>query len=156
MWKLVSFLSGIWNLNRRLTQEEQRQVAEGFSIRRVQAGSEDYFIYVEVGREANIIVKFNILNDVVIFTDSFRRWSAPYGEPISELDFAKIKSRAIRFFECWGGEVTTNDITLKTNDDLKAELEQAGIPYEELPGGVIHYSIDIDEERKRPGRFFDR
>ncbi len=154
MLKPFRFLRGLWHLDRRLTAEEQQQASEGYSIRREYAGPETYTNYLEGEREANILVQFNLWNDVIIFTDSFRRWAEPYGEPISDLEFAKILSRSIRYFECWGGEVTTNDMTLETNEDIKAELEEARIPYEELPGGVIKYSNDIDEERKRPGGIF--
>ncbi len=156
MLKVLAFIYGIWNLNSRLTEEEHCQVAEGYSIRRVQEGPESCTYYVEGEREASILAEFSYLNDVVVYTDSFRKWTKPYGEPVSDFEFAKIRSRAIRYFECWGGEVSTNDMTLKSDDDLKAEVEQAGIPYEELPGGVIHYSIDIDEERKRKGGFFNQ
>lgn len=143
--KLIQFLKGVRNLNRRLEAEERRQANEGYSIRQEHAGPETYTTYEEEGRAANILAEFNILNDVVVFTDSFRKWDRPYGEVVSEPDFAKIKNRVARFFACWGGEVTFDDKVLPTNEELKKELEDAGIEYEELEGGVIHYSVDIDK-----------
>ncbi len=55
---------------------------------------------------ANILVEFNIWNDVIVFTDSFRKWNKPFGEEVSDLEFVKTKNRVARYFDCWGGEVS--------------------------------------------------
>jgi len=155
MFKLIRFLKNVYRLGRRLKAEELRQASEGYSIRYEQFGPEGCTTYCEEEREACIIVDFNFYNDVVVYSDSFRKWQKPYGELLSELDFVKVKNRAIRYFECWG-EVSMDDRRLPTNEDFKKQLETDGIPYEEVGDGIITYKIDIESERKRKGRFFDR
>src|SRR5690606_27266459 len=115
--KLIQFLKGVRNLNRRLEAEERRQANEGYRIWRENAGPETYTIYEEEGRAADILVQFNIWNDVIVFTDSFRKWNKPYGEEVSALEFVKIKNRVARYFDCWGGEVTFDETVLPTDDD---------------------------------------
>lgn len=154
--KLIQLLKSQRNLNRRLAAEERRQANEGYRRWRENAGPETYTTYEEGSWVANILVEFNIWNEVIVFTDSFRKWNKPYGEEVSDLEFVKIQNRVARYFDCWGGEVTFDDTVLPTNEDLKADLENAGIPYEELEGGVIHYFIDIEDEKKRRGGFFRR
>ncbi len=157
MFKILRFFKNTYLLSRRLSDEESRWKAEGYSIRSEQAGPEREITYVEGGREIGVVMDFvNWMNDVVLFTDSLRNWSRPEKQPLSELEFEKVVNRLTRYFLCWGGEVTFDQRTLPTPEDFKQELEKAGIPYEELPGGIIHYSVDIDEERKRKGGFFDR
>ncbi len=103
-----------------------------------------------------IVVGFTFWNDVLIYTDSFRKWDIPDGEIVSDLEFVKIKNRVARYFACWGGEIAFDDTELATLDDFKTQLQKDGIQYEELEGGVISYSNDIDAERRRPGGFFKK
>jgi hypothetical protein len=67
-----------------------------------------------------------------------------------DFDHRMVVNRMSRYFSCWG-EVTLDSRQLPTSEDIKLELEKARIPYEERPGGIIHYSADIEDERKRKG-----
>jgi hypothetical protein len=156
MFKILRFLRNIYLLNSRLTKDEKRQAEEGYSIKFSSVGPERDISYFEGDREANIVAEYSLLNDVVIFTDSFRKWQKPYGEELTEFDFLKVKNRLIRYFSCWGGDVTFNEKPLPTQEDFIKGLEEAGIPYERVGEEVIKYSFDIDEERERKGGFFDR
>ena len=129
--------------------ERRRQNEDGYTIEQEHAGPETYTTYSENGCEAAIIVEFNSMNDVVIYTDSFRRWHKPYNELVSDFDFVKIRNRTISYFECWGGTVTTDDRKLQTSEDLKQQLEAEGIEYVELGEGVIQYSMNAEEFRKK-------
>ena len=72
MRKLFRFFKNIYLLDRRRAQEELRQRDEGYSIELVQEGPEQYIDYIEGDRKASITVEFSWMNDVVVFTDSFR------------------------------------------------------------------------------------
>ena len=149
MFKLFRFFKNIYLLPRRQAADRAIQDAEGYSIEMGPNGPEIYFTYFECDREASIVAQFSILNDVVIFTDSFRRWQKPFNESISDFDFTRIKNRAVRYFGCWGGKVTTDDRKLPTTEDLRRQLVADGIDYVELEGGVIQYSMDAEEFRKK-------
>ena len=89
------------------------------------------------------------MNDVVVFTDSFKTWSRPYEVELSYLDFLRVRQRVIQYLQCWGGDVRDDERQLRKTADLKKQLELEGIPYEDLGDGSIMYSNDIEEERKR-------
>lgn len=156
MFKLFRFFKGLYLMGRRRTEDELRQKAEGYSVKFEQYGPERSITYVEGEREINVIEQFSWTNDVVVFTDSLKRWSRPYNEPVSDFEYQKIVNRLIRYFSCWGGNVTLDDRRLPTAEDFIRGLEESGIPYEQLPGGIIKYAVDIEAERKRKGGFFDR
>jgi hypothetical protein len=156
MRSFFRFIAGIIRLQRRLAEDELRQKAEGYSISSAPSGPERWVSYREFEREINVVHEYNWTNDVVIYTDSLRKWSKPYNESVTDFDFQKILSRCVRYFSCWGGDVTLDDRLLPTNEDLKASLEKSGIPYEELPGGIIMYSTTFEDERKRQDTFSNR
>jgi len=149
MRKLFRFFKNIYLLDRRRAQEELRQRDEGYSIELVQEGPEQYIDYIEGDRKASITVEFSWMNDVVVFTDSFRSWSRPYEVELSDLDFLRVRQRVIRYLQCWGGDVREDERQFRKTADLKKHLELEGIPYEDLGDGLIMYSNDIEEERKK-------
>ena len=149
MRKLFRFFKNIYLLDPRRAQEELRQRDEGYSIELVQEGPEQYIDYIEGDRKASITVEFSWMNDVVVFTDSFRSWSRPYEVELSYLDFLRVRQRVIQYLQCWGGDVRDDERQLRKTADLKKQLELEGIPYEDLGDGLIMYSNDIEEERKR-------
>ncbi|MBC7901258.1 MAG: hypothetical protein H7070_14525 [Saprospiraceae bacterium] len=155
MFKFFRFLKNVCLLGRRLTANEVLQAEEKYSIKFTQEGPERYITYYEGDREANIIAEYSFLNDVTLFTDSFRKWQKPYGEELTEFDFQKVKNRVARYFACWGGAVVINETALPTLEDFIKGLQDAGIPYEEVGDGIIKYTADIDEERNRKGGFFN-
>jgi hypothetical protein len=77
MFKIFRFLKGLYLMGRRLTEDELRQKAEGYSIKFEQYGPERSITYVEGEREIMVIEQFSLMNDVILFTDSLRRWSRP-------------------------------------------------------------------------------
>lgn len=156
MCKFFNFIRNLLLLNSRLVEEEKVQKQEGYSIESGRAGPERYDIYRDGEKSAYLIAEYTWLNDVIVFTDSFRRWSKPQGEFLSDLDFEKARNRIRKYFECWGGEVKFDDRPLPTIEDFTRGLDEAGIAYDIREDGVIHYSADIEEERTRKGGFFDR
>jgi len=155
MRRFTRFLKKLYRSNRCHEEEKQRQEDEGYRVEFKQAGPERFITYIECGREANVIAEFSFLNDVVLFTDSFRIWSKPSGEELSEFDFLRVRNRLIRYFSCWG-DVTVDDRVLPAPIDPRIQLEADGIPYKEMGDDVIMYEVDVEEERKRKGGFFNR
>jgi hypothetical protein len=86
MLKIFRFVKNAYLLNRRLTADESRQKAEGYSITFEQTGPEREITYKEGEREIYVIMNFgNWMNDVVIFTDSLSRWTRPDAEPFQQI-----------------------------------------------------------------------
>lgn len=156
MIRFLNFIRSLYLLNSRLAKEGKVQIEEKYSIESGMAGPERYDIYREGDKVAYLVTEFSWLNDVTVFTDSFRKWSKPFGESLSDFDLLRARKRIRRYFECWGGEVIFDDRPLPRTEDFIKGLDEAGIPYEMNEDGVIHYSVDIETERTRKGGFFDR
>lgn len=155
MFKLVRFFRNLKRLDACLKENEKKQRANGYRIEFTQEGPERHIFYLEGDREILIHAEFTILNDVLLFTNSLRKWHKPPGDELSDFDYQKVLNRAISYFSCWG-EVILNNAPLKDTEELKESLREAGIPYEELEGGIIQYTSTVEEERKRKGGFFNR
>lgn len=111
-------------------------------------GPERYITYLEKGREIDVIADFTLLNDVILYTDSLKKWSKPRGEVLAPFDYGKVLNRVTRYLSCWG-EVTLDDSNLPTNEDLKKTLTEKGIEFVETEDGIIHYSVDAGVYREQ-------
>lgn len=145
---LFRFIKSLIFLNKRMAEVEAVQTREGYRIEELGRGPEYYWTYMEGSREISIEVDFTWFNDVRLYTDSLRKWSEPYGTEVSDFDHQKIINRCIHYFSCWG-MVTLDHTILPTTEDLKRSLTEQGIEFKELDKGVIYYSMDADEYRKR-------
>ena len=135
----------------RLAADRLAQVEDGYSINTHGSGPETYITYVEKGREIGVLANFTWFNDVVLYTDSLRKWTMPYGVELTEYDYQKVLNRVTRYLSCWG-EVRFDDSKLRDNEDLKRSLTEQGIEFVETDDGVIHYSVDAEvfrEQRKK-------
>lgn len=155
MANILRFFKHLLSINSCLAEEMKRQTVGGYMIESNTHGPERYFTYCENGRELVILVEFTILNDVKVFTNSLKKWHTPRGEELSDFDYQKVLNRATSYFSCWG-EVILDDSPLPNRDDVKESLREAGIPFEELEGGIIQYTSTVEEERERKGGFFNR
>lgn len=100
---------------------------EGYSISSVQEGPERFDVY-RVGRKtAYVSANFTAWNDVSILTESFRSWSEPEGQALSEYEFESAKERLKRYFECWGGKVSFDDTPLLTQDEVTERMKSSGM-----------------------------
>ncbi len=151
MFRFFKYIKSQILLNKRLADEESQQRKEGYAIKFEQYGPARCITYVEGDREVGIEVDFTVLNDVRIFTGSFKKWNKPSGEVLTPFDFQKVLNRLVRYFSCWGGEVVLDDSPIPDSEQLKESLRNAGMPFEELDGGVIRYEFNVDEERTRNG-----
>lgn len=131
----------------RLAEDRRRQAKDGYRIETCGTGPETYITYIENGRELSVLADFISFNDVVLYTDSLRKWTKPYGEEVSQFDYQKVLNRATHYLSCWGA-VTLNETHLPDNEDLKRSLTEQGIEFTELDGGVIHYTVDADVARQ--------
>jgi hypothetical protein len=155
MLRIFRYFKNLYLLPRRKTADEKCQLVEGYAVTFESVGPQRYITYKEGDREIAVIAEFSLMNDVVLFTDSLTRWSSPSNEPVSDFDQQKVLNRVMKYLSCWG-EVTLDSRLLPTSEDFKLDLQKAGIQCDELPSGIIHYSIDIEDERKRKGGWFDR
>lgn len=135
------------SFNSRMAADEEKQTIDGYRITSTSEGPERYITYFEGDREVAVTVDFSLWNDVLLYTDSLRRWSKPYGVELTEFDFQKVLNRVTSYLSCWGN-VTLNDSKFPTQKDLKKSLTEQGIKFEELENGVIHYSIDGETLRR--------
>src|SRR5438445_2048688 len=147
MFGVFRLIKNVLLLNRRLTEDERLQSEEGYRIETSSTGPETYITYFENGRTLSVLADFSIFNDVVLYTDSLRKWTKPYGEELTRFDYQKVLNRATRYLSCWG-TVTLDDTKLPDNEDLKRSLDEQGIEYTELDGGVISYTVDADVARQ--------
>ena len=147
MFGVFRLIKNVLLLNRRLTEDERLQSEEGYRIETSSTGPETYITYFENGRTLSVLADFSIFNDVVLYTDSLRKWTKPYGEELTRFDYQKVLNRATRYLSCWGA-VTLDDTKLPDNEDLKRSLDEQGIEYTELDGGVISYTVDADVARQ--------
>lgn len=138
MLKLFSFLRNVLSLNKRLTAEERQQEKEGYSIKSVREGPEHYFIYREGKKEVAVGAEFTFLNDVKIYTNSFIKWNVPKNETMKDSDHQRILERLTRYFSCWGGNITFDNIPLQDVEDLKKLLNQQGISFKESDEVIIY------------------
>lgn len=137
MFKILKFIKNVVLLNKRLTAEEERQKKEGYSIEFVN-GPEQYVIYREGDRKVAAGMTFSIFNDVTIYTNSFVKWDFPRGEKLTAFDYQKVLNRLVRYFSCWGGEISLDDSHIPDFEELKESLRQRGIPFEERDGVLIY------------------
>lgn len=155
MFKLIRFVKNLKHFDSRLKENEKLQRENGYRIEFVQEGPERYITYHEDGREVTVRADFSILNDVVLYRNSFRKWDKPAGQELTSFDYHKLLNRLVSYFACWG-DVTLDDSQLPEAEDISESLIRDGIPFEELDDGIIHYQSTIDEERRRKGGFFNR
>jgi hypothetical protein len=148
MFAAFRFIKSIIFWNGKMREDCLRQARDGYTIDMSGTGPETYITYYENGRKVGVIADFSWGNDVVLFTDSLRKWIEPYGVELTDFDFQKVLNRVTNYLSCWG-EVTLNDSKLPTNEDLKRSLTEQGIEFEELPGGVIHYTLNADDYREQ-------
>lgn len=143
MIKLFQFVKNIMLLNRRKAADKITQSKEGYSIEMNGSGPETYITYIENNLEIDVAANFTMFNDVILYTDSLRKWSRPKSEVLTPFDYQKVLNRVIRYLSCWG-EVEIDESRLPDNDDLKRSLTEQGIPFTELENGVITYSVNAD------------
>jgi hypothetical protein len=148
MFAVFKFIKSLILWKGRMREERLRQTRGGYTIDMEGTGPETYITYSENGRTIGVIADFSWGNDVVLFTDSLRKWMVPYGVELTDFDFQKVLNRVTNYLACWG-EVTLNNSKLPDNEDLKRSLTEQGIEFEELPGGVIHYSLNADDYREQ-------
>jgi len=89
MFKFLKFFKNQILLNKRLTAEEELQKAEGYRIKFTQAGNESVITYYEGNREIPIGFEFTLLNDVILNTNSFRRWNGR-GKELTPLEYERV------------------------------------------------------------------
>lgn len=109
MFKILKFIKNIFLLNKRLTEEEERQRKEGYRIEFTHEGNDSYITYYEENKSLPIEYEFTFLNDVILKTNSFKKWNASRGKELTALEFEKVQSRLVRYFSCWGGDVILDD-----------------------------------------------
>ena len=153
MFRILKFIKNVSTLNKKLAEEEERQKKEGYSIKSTQEGPERYVTYYEDERKVTIGVSYTFLNDVVLYTNSFRKWDVPLGQELTPFDYQKVLNRLIRYFSCWG-DVTLDYTEPQHIEDLRESLIEAGIPFEEYEDGTIKYTSTVEKEKTRKGGFF--
>lgn len=109
MFKILRFIKNIFLLNKRLAEEEERQKREGYKIEFTHYGNQSDITYYEGDKKLPIDYKFTILNDVILNTNSFRRWNASRGKELTSTEYERVQNRLLRYFSCWGGEVILDD-----------------------------------------------
>ncbi len=109
MFKFFKYIKNQILLNQRLTDEEKQQRREGYSIKLMQEGSEQYIVYKENNREIIVFAGFTLLNDVQLHKNSYLSWSDFEGGKLTSLEYQRVQNRLIRYLSCWGGEVTVGD-----------------------------------------------
>ncbi|MEO8648770.1 MAG: hypothetical protein ABI539_06355 [Acidobacteriota bacterium] len=152
MFRILRFIKNVGKLNKRLTEEEERQIKEGYSIKTTQEGPERYVTYYERERKVTVGVSYTYLNDVVLYTNSFRKWDVPLGQELTPFDYQKVLNRLIRYFACWGA-VTLDCTEPQHIEDLRESLIEAEIPFEECEDGIIKFSSNPEKEETRKGGF---
>lgn len=147
MFGFLRLVKNLTSFNCRMAADEEKQTKDGYRITFTSQGPERDIRYFEGDREVIVMVDFSWWNDVLLYTDSLRRWYKPYGVELTEFDFQKVLNRVTSYMSCWGN-VTLNDSKLPTQEDFKRSLMEQGIKFEELENGVIHYSIDGETLRR--------
>jgi hypothetical protein len=129
--------------------ENIRQRDVGYSLRLHYEGPvECYGLYQDGERKIYGVIDFSWLNDVTIFEDYLKKWAEAESEPLSELEFATVKNRFRRYFECWG-DVTFDSTLLPTKEDLKRSLDESGIAYDKMGDCIIYESTpDVEKQRR--------
>ncbi len=146
MFGVFRLIKSVISLNSRLAEDERSQMAEGYSIKTLGNGPETYITYVENEREIGLLVEFSIYNDVVLFTDSLRKWTKPFGVELTPLDYQKVLNRATHYLSCWG-TVTYDETRLLDNEDLKKSLTEQGIDFTDLDDVIISYTVEAEVAR---------
>lgn len=146
MFKLYQFVKNIVFLNRRQAADRISQMKEGYSIEMNGAGPETCITYIENNREIDVLAEFTMLNDVILYAYSLRRWSRPQSEELTQFDYQKVLNRVVRYLSCWG-EVEISETKLRDTEELKQSLSEQGIQFIEHEDGVITYSVDVDTFR---------
>jgi uncharacterized protein len=143
MFGLLRLVKNLASFDGRKARDDEKQVAEGYRITATGSGPETYVTYHDGDREIGVIAKFSWSNDVLLYTDSLKRWSVPYNAELTEFDFQRVLNRVMSYLSCWG-KVSLDHSELPTQEDLKKSLIDKGIEFEELENGVLRYSIDAD------------
>jgi len=146
MYRFLKYIKSLGLLKGRLQREEDLQHIEGYSIVNVWNGGDQYFLYVEndTGNSLTIGVDFSWLNDVKIYTESFRFWSQPEATALSKFEIARVKTRLVRYFSAWGGNVEFDDAMIRSLTEIKEDLNRKGIAYTEVDGFVIYKDENIE------------
>src|SRR5688572_1889495 len=101
MFKAVRFAVNLLMLKGRLKQDRLAQEEAGYLIADTGTGLENNFTYKEGDREITILADFTWSNDVLLHTDSLRKWTKPYGETVTEFDYQKVLNRVTQYLSCW-------------------------------------------------------
>lgn len=109
MFKFLRFIKNIFLLNQRLTAEEAQLKKEGYWIKYKLEGNEYSSIYYESGKQIYFYVEFTWLNDVILNTNSFKKWSYPKVKELTPSEYEKVQNRLVKYFSCWGGKVILDD-----------------------------------------------
>lgn len=155
MLKLIRFIKNLMHLDSCLKENEKQQRENGYRIEFLQKGPERYIKYHEDDREILVHAEFTILNDVILYVNSLKKWDKPCGEELTEFDYRRVFNRMLSYFSCWG-DVVLSDALVQDSNDIRESLLEAGIPFEEYEDGIIKYTSTVEEERKRKGGFFNR
>ncbi|PYS97914.1 MAG: hypothetical protein DMF63_17825 [Acidobacteria bacterium] len=148
MLRFVRFVNNLLRLNGRLAADRADQARDGYLIEWSNHGPERYISYSDNDRELDVHADFTLLNDVVLYSDSLRSWTAPQRKEVTPFEYQKVLNRVIRYLSCWG-DVRIDDRKLQDSEDLKRALTELGIDFTERDDGIIVYRADADSMRKR-------
>lgn len=152
--KLFRLIKSLLRWNERLAEDRERQQRGGYKFEVNNIGPERCITYSEGNRRLEVMASFSFGNDVTLYVDSLRKWITPRGVPLLEHEFDLVLGRTIQYLSCWGA-VELNYSHLQDDEELKRSLTEQGIDFTEFEPGVIVYSIDADELRRKPDRRFD-
>jgi ubiquinone/menaquinone biosynthesis C-methylase UbiE len=82
-------------------------------------------------------------------------WDVPSQKKLSEFEHKKVLNRIVKYASAWGN-VSVDTKPVPRREELKAELKEAGIEYEEYEDGIIGFSSTIETEKTRKGGFLRR
>lgn len=148
MPNFIQFIRNLFLLNKHLENDKLRQTKDGYRMEFSNIGPERFITYSEKERKIDVLADFTLLNDVILYTDSLKRWSQPKGEELTAFDFEKVLNRVTRYLSCWG-EVTLNENKLPDDEDLKRSLTEQGIEFFETDDGIVHYTVDAETYRNQ-------
>jgi hypothetical protein len=144
--RFINYLNRLFQLPSKLNKHKQKQVEEGFLVELQSSMSGGN---VEYREEDNILfaeVDFSWDNNVRLFTRSVEFWSRPRRRELTEIEYERVINRITEYLSLWG-KVTYDNSPLTSLEDMKGDLENRNILYEEKDG-VIIYKSTAEKERK--------
>ena len=88
------------SLNKRLNEEAEQQKQEGYSVKGIFKGYENYLIYREVEREVTAELEFisDFTGETKLFRNSYRKWDKPRGEELTPFDIKKLRTDLLSIY----------------------------------------------------------